>query len=94
MAIFSRNKGAEAALAAQTEAAYDELGRLALDGVIPIGDVQWRSNVKVAGHEPADVLDLDRLDLGRNALGRHAPGGRRLQPAEGGEGAMGVQGAG
>ena len=53
MALFSRNKGAEAALAAQTAAAFDELGRLALEGVIPIGDVQWRARVKVAGRVKA-----------------------------------------
>lgn len=53
MALFSRNKGAEAAVAAQTAAAFDELGRLALEGVIPIGEVQWRSQVKVAGRVKA-----------------------------------------
>jgi RecG-like helicase len=53
MALFSKNKGAEAALAAQTAAAYDELGRLALQGVTPIGDVQWRATVKVAGRVKA-----------------------------------------
>lgn len=53
MAIFSRNKNAEARLAAQTAAAFEELGRLALDGVIPIGQVQWRANVKVAGRVKA-----------------------------------------
>ena len=53
MAIFSRNKEAEARLVAQTAAAFDELGRLALDGVIPIGQVEWRAQVKVAGRVKA-----------------------------------------
>lgn len=53
MAIFSRNKDAGARLAAQTAAAFEELGRLALDGVVPIGDVEWRANVKVAGRVKA-----------------------------------------
>lgn len=53
MALFSRNKDADARLAAQTAAAFDELGRLALDGVIPIGEVEWRAQVKVAGRVKA-----------------------------------------
>ena len=53
MGLFSRDKEAQARLAAQTEAAFQELGRLALDGVVPIGDVQWRARVKVAGRVKA-----------------------------------------
>lgn len=50
MALFSRtSKQEEAARVERTRAAFDELGRLALDGVIPIADVTWRSQVKVAG---------------------------------------------
>ena len=53
MGLFSRNKEADARLAAQTAAAYRELGRLALEDVVPIGDVTWRSRVKVAGRVKA-----------------------------------------
>lgn len=54
MPLFSRAaKAAEARAAAETAAAFEELGRVALDGVIPIGDVQWREHVKVAGRVKA-----------------------------------------
>ena len=43
----------DAQLAADTEAAFQELGRVALAGVIPIGDVAWRERVKVAGRVKA-----------------------------------------
>ncbi len=54
MALFSRaSKEADARLAAETAAAFDELGRIALEGVIPIGDIAWRSKVKIAGRVKA-----------------------------------------
>jgi RecG-like helicase len=54
MALFSRtDKALEARLKAETDAAFAELGRVALDGVIPIGQVQWRERVKVAGRVKA-----------------------------------------
>jgi RecG-like helicase len=54
MALFSRaSKALEAQMAADTEAAFQELGRVALDGVTPIGDVAWRERVKVAGRVKA-----------------------------------------
>lgn len=50
MALFSRNsKRIEAERVADARATFDELGRLALDGAIPIADVKWRDHVKVAG---------------------------------------------
>jgi RecG-like helicase len=92
MALFSRNKEAEARLAAQTAAAFDELGRLALDGVVPIGDVQWRANVKVAGRvkalrvqpwsEKIQSLELTLVDgtggITVVFLGRRSIGGIKL----------------
>ena len=54
MALFSRTtKQDEARRLAETTAAFEELGRAALDGVIPIGHVQWRARVKVAGRVKA-----------------------------------------
>ena len=54
MALFSRtDKALAARLEAETDAAFAELGRVALDGVMPIGQVQWRERVKVAGRVKA-----------------------------------------
>ena len=54
MALFSRtDKALAARLEAETEAAFAELGRVALDGVMPIGQVEWRERVKVAGRVKA-----------------------------------------
>ncbi len=54
MALFSRtDKAAQARLEAETEAAFEELGRSALEGVMPIGQVEWRERVKVAGRVKA-----------------------------------------
>ena len=54
MSLFSRtNKVEEARLAAETTAAFEELGRVALEGTIPIGQVTWRAKVKVAGRVKA-----------------------------------------
>lgn len=54
MALFSRaTKQAEAQHVADTAAAFVELGELALDGVIPIEQVAWRQQVKVAGRVKA-----------------------------------------
>lgn len=54
MALFTRNaKRVEAARIAETSAAFAELGRLSLEGVIPIADVVWREHVKVAGRVKA-----------------------------------------
>jgi len=54
MALFTRNsKRVEAERVAETKAAFDELGRLSLEGVIPIADVKWREHVKVAGRVKA-----------------------------------------
>ena len=54
MAIFSRTaKRDEERRVIETRAAFDALGALALDGVIPIGDAQWRQRVKVAGRVKA-----------------------------------------
>ena len=54
MALFTRNaKRVEAERVAETKAAFDELGRLSLQGVIPIADVVWRKHVKVAGRVKA-----------------------------------------
>ncbi len=92
MALFSRNKDAEARLAAQTAAAFDELGRLALDGVVPIGDVEWRAQVKVAGRvkalrvqpwsEKIQSLELTLVDgtggITVVFLGRRSIGGIKL----------------
>jgi RecG-like helicase len=92
MALFSRNKDADARLAAQTAAAFDELGRLALDGVIPIGEVQWRAQVKVAGRvkalrvqpwsEKIQSLELTLVDgtggITVVFLGRRSIGGIKL----------------
>jgi RecG-like helicase len=92
MGLFSRNKEAEARMAAQTAAAYEELGRLALDGVTPIGDATWRSRVKVAGRvkalrvqpwsEKVQSLELTLVDgtggITVVFLGRRSIGGIRL----------------
>lgn len=54
MALFARNtKRAEARLTAETRAVFEELGRLSLEGVIPIAEVAWREHVKVAGRVKA-----------------------------------------
>jgi RecG-like helicase len=54
MALFSRtDKAAQARLEAETAAAFEELGAAALKGVMPIGEVQWRERVKVAGRVKA-----------------------------------------
>lgn len=54
MLRFGRSaKAAEAELAARTEAAYEELGRRALEGVTPIAEIRWRDVVKVAGRVKA-----------------------------------------
>jgi len=93
MALFPRsNKAEEARLAAETAAAFEELGRIALDGVIPIGEVEWRSWVKVAGRvkalrvqpwsEKIQSLELTLVDgtggLTVVFLGRRQIGGIRL----------------
>jgi RecG-like helicase len=50
MGLLNRGaKTAEARRVAETAAAMDELGRLALDGVQPISAVRWRQHVKIAG---------------------------------------------
>lgn len=50
MGLFSRTaKRDEERRVAETRAAFAELGAIALDGVTPIGDAQWRTRVKVAG---------------------------------------------
>ena len=53
MAFGRGAKAAEARAAAETAAAYEELARLALAGVQPIGEVEWRAHVKVAGRVKA-----------------------------------------
>jgi len=54
MALFTRNaKRIEAERVAETRAAFDELGRLCLAGVMPIEDVVWREHIKVAGRVKA-----------------------------------------
>jgi len=54
MALFTRNaKRAEAERVTETRAAFAELGRISLEGVIPISDVVWREHVKVAGRVKA-----------------------------------------
>src|SRR6478609_11078984 len=93
MALFSRaSKALEAQMAADTEAAFQELGRVALDGVTPIGDVAWRARVKVAGRvkalrvqpwsEKIQSLELTLVDgtggLTVVFLGRRQIGGVRL----------------
>lgn len=50
MALFSRQaKADEARRSAETAAAFEELGRQALEGVTPIAQVRWRERCKVAG---------------------------------------------
>jgi RecG-like helicase len=50
MGLFSRaSKSAEAERVAAEALQYESLGRRALDGVMPIADVRWRSHVRVAG---------------------------------------------
>lgn len=50
MGLLSRGtKAAEARRVAETTAAMEELGHLALAGVEPISGVRWRRRVKVAG---------------------------------------------
>ncbi len=93
MALFSRSaRAAEARLAAETAAAFEELGRTALEGVVPIGEVQWRQRVKVAGRvkalrvqpwsEKVQSLELTLVDgsggLTVVFLGRRQIGGIRL----------------
>lgn len=54
MALFSRaSKGAEAERVAEESAAFEQLGRRAFIGVIPISETQWRSQVRVAGRVKA-----------------------------------------
>ncbi len=54
MALFTRSaKRAEAERVAETRAAFAELGRISLEGVIPISEVVWREHVKVAGRVKA-----------------------------------------
>jgi RecG-like helicase len=93
MGLFSRAaKVDEARLAAETAAAFAQLGRLALDSVTPIGDVQWRERVKVAGRvkalriqpwsEKIQSLELTLVDgtggLTVVFLGRRQIGGIKL----------------
>ena len=93
MALFSRtDKVAEARLRAETDKAFEELGNIALDGVIPIADVEWRARVKVAGRvkalrvqpwsEKIQSLELTVVDgtggLTVVFLGRRHIGGVRL----------------
>jgi len=54
MALFSRtDKALQERLEAETAAAFADLGRVALEGVMPIGQVEWRARVKVAGRVKA-----------------------------------------
>jgi RecG-like helicase len=93
MALFSRAaKADEARLAAETAAAYAELGRVALAGVVPISTVEWRAHVKVAGRvkalrvqpwsEKIQSLELTLVDgtggLTVVFLGRRKIGGIKL----------------
>ena len=93
MALFSRtDKAVEARLKAETEAAFEELGHIALAGVIPIGQVEWRERVKVAGRvkalrvqpwsEKIQSLELTLVDgtggITVVFLGRRQIGGIRL----------------
>jgi RecG-like helicase len=92
MGLFSRTKDADARRAAETTAAFEELGRLALDGVVPIGDITWRARVKVAGRvkamrvqpwsEKIQSLELTLVDgtggITVVFLGRRQIGGVRL----------------
>jgi RecG-like helicase len=93
MGLFSRtDKDAEARLLAATTAAFEELGRTALEGVIPIAQVQWRERVKVAGRvkavriqpwsEKIQSLELTLVDgtggITVAFLGRRSIGGVKL----------------
>lgn len=93
MPLFSRAaKAEEARLQAETTAAFAELGEAALEGVIPIGTVEWRARVKVAGRikalriqpwsEKIQSLELTLVDgtggLTVVFLGRRQIGGIRL----------------
>jgi RecG-like helicase len=93
MALFSRtDKAVEARLKAETEAAFEELGHIALTGVIPIAQVEWRERVKVAGRvkalrvqpwsEKIQSLELTLVDgtggITVVFLGRRQIGGIRL----------------
>jgi len=50
MALFDKAaKAAQAQQVADTARAMEELGRVALDGCVPIGSVRWRDRAKVAG---------------------------------------------
>jgi len=50
MALFNKaTKAAQARQVEDTVRALEELGRVALDGCVPIGGVRWRDRVKVAG---------------------------------------------
>lgn len=54
MGLFSKNtRRLEAVSSINAQAILDDLGRQALDGVIPIVDVKWREKVKVAGRVKA-----------------------------------------
>lgn len=54
MGLFSRTeKESERRRSAETAAAFEELGALALRDVTPIGDARWRERVKVAGRVKA-----------------------------------------
>ncbi|HEY6533168.1 MAG TPA: OB-fold nucleic acid binding domain-containing protein [Acidimicrobiales bacterium] len=93
MALFSRAaKAEEARLQAETSAAFAELGEAALEGVIPIGTVEWRARVKVAGRikalriqpwsEKIQSLELTLVDgtggITVVFLGRRSIGGVKL----------------
>lgn len=50
MKLFGRGSSQSADIEAErSRLMFEEFGRHALDGVIPIADVTWRSRVKVAG---------------------------------------------
>lgn len=54
MGLFSKStKKLDAEVSMNAQVALDELGRRALSNVIPISDVKWRENVKVAGRVKA-----------------------------------------
>jgi RecG-like helicase len=92
VALFRRReRAADASRLAATEAAYEELGRVALAGAEPIGGVRWRRHVKVAGRvrairvQPwAEVASLELTIADRTGgltvvfLGRRQIAGVRL----------------
>lgn len=92
MGLFDRSaKAAEARRLAESRAALEELGRVALEGCVPISQVRWRDYVKVTGRvramrvQPwAEVASLE-LTLGDGTggitvvfLGRRQIAGIRL----------------